>query len=350
MVALVMTLVLLIVIIVGQTYFYEDPEDEVEDTGGLVRVYDRQDKMGTFVSIIVYAESEEAGNMAIDAAYSRIDAIEEIATRFNNASELMILNDRSSLSGASEELYEMFEMAIEFGNLTDGAFDVTVMPLIDLWSYHPGADKQFWELTSEQQEENITAAMPLIGYGKIVMGPGTNINYSVADMSCTLDGIAKGYAVDEALEVLANMGIEHALINAGGDIGTIGTKAGGDPWAIGMENPEDVSEFIIHVEVDGMAVATSGNYRRFYDLNESVGHILDPSTGFSANGSMSVMIIAEDCTTADALATGVFVMGPVDGMALINSLDGVEALIIGADSEITVSDGLSDYGELGVDI
>jgi len=345
-----MTLVLLIVIIVGQTYYYEDPEDEVEDTGGLVRVFDSQEKMGTIVSIIVYAEDEEAGDMAIDAAYSRIDAIEAIATRFNESSELMKLNVNGSIAEASIHLVEMFEAAIEFGHLTDGAFDVTVMPLIDLWSYHPGADKQFWELTPEQQEENITATMPLIGYGKIVVGPGTDISYSVANMSCTLDGIAKGYAVDEAIEVLSNMGIEHALVNAGGDIGTIGTKAGGDLWTVAMENPENVSEFIINVEVDGMAVATSGNYRRFYDDNESVGHILDPSTGYSATESMSVMIIAEDATTADALATGVFVMGPEDGMALINSLDGVEALIIGADSEISVSDGLSDYGELGVEI
>jgi len=352
-----MTLVLLIVIIVGQTYFYEDPVEEEEDTGGLVRVFDSRPKMGTVVSIIVYAETEEDGEMAIDAAYERFDQIEAMATRYNESSELMQLNMNGNTEWASIDLVRMFDQAIYYGNITEGAFDVTVMPLIDLWSYHPGAEKQFWELTPQQQQENITAVMPLIGWEKIEtnipMGSPelhASINYTTANMSCTLDGIAKGYAVYIALSVLTNMSIEHALINAGGDIGTIGTKAGGDLWTIVMENPEDVSEFIIHVEVDGMAVATSGNYRRFYDDNESVGHILDPTTGFSANESMSVMIIAEDATTADALATGVFVMGPVDGMALIDSLDDVEALIIGADSTIYTSDGLSQYGELGVDI
>ncbi len=351
-----MTLVLLVVMIAGQTYFYEDPVEEEEDTGGLVRVYDSRTKMGTVVSIIVYAESEEDGLRAINKAFSMFDSVEHRATRYNESSELMQLNLNGTMPYASPHLEEMFEAAIEFGNLTDGAFDVTVLPLIDLWSYDPEAPVQFWDLNESEQMTAINDTMPYIGWDKIeIIDHSTTtrnvtIQYESKKMSCTLDGIAKGYAVDRALWSLAQLhGIEHALVNAGGDIGTIGTKANGDLWTIAMENPENVSEFIINVEVDGMAVATSGNYRRFYDPNESVGHILDPSTGYSATESMSVMIIAEDATTADALATGVFVMGPTDGMALIDTLDDVEALIIGDDSTIYTSEGLTDYGELGVD-
>jgi thiamine biosynthesis lipoprotein len=336
-VALVMTLILLGVIIVGQVYFYEDPEDEGEDTGGLTRYFDMRTKMGTDVAVTFYTDNEILAVVAMEAAYERVDEIEAIATRFDESSELMRLNANGSIENPSDELYEMFELAIEFGDLTNGAFDVTVKPLMDLWS-------QIWMLDEDQILENVTATLPLIGYQNITLGLENTISYGKVNMSSTLEGIAKGYAVDEALDVLAGMGVEHALVNAGGDIGTIGTKAGGNEWVVRLENPEDTSEYIVDITVDGKAVATSGNYRRFYDPEAKIGHILDPSTGYTANESMSVMIIADDCTTADILATGVFVMGPEDGMALINSLPDVDGLIIDMNSNITVSMNLSDYG------
>ena len=169
-------------------------------------------------------------------------------------------------------------------------------------------------------------------------------------MSIDLGGIAKGYAVDEALEILSGLGIENALVNAGGDIGTIGIKPGGTGWLVDLDNPFDDEEedpetmeplpsFII----EEMAVATSGNYYRYYDPEKRVHHITDPMTGYSAEGSISVTVIASNCTVADVLATSVFVKGPIEGLKLIEEIDGAEGLIIDDAGEITASTGLSKY-------
>ena len=169
-------------------------------------------------------------------------------------------------------------------------------------------------------------------------------------MSIDLGGIAKGYAVDEALKVLSGLGIDNALVNAGGDIGTIGIKLDGTGWLIELDNPfDDDEEDPATIEplpgflIEEMAVATSGNYYRYYDPEKSVHHITDPLTGYSADGCTSVTIIASSCTEADVLATSVFVKGPIEGLKLIEEIDGVEALIIDNNRKSTASTGLSKY-------
>jgi thiamine biosynthesis lipoprotein len=159
----------------------------------------------------------------------------------------------------------------------------------------------------------------------------------------TLGGIAKGYAADEALETLKNMGIKHALVNAGGDIRTLGTKPGGESWGIALVNPDDTTQSLAEFVVEGQAVTTSGNYERYFNPDKSVHHIINPKTGFSADECISVTIIAESGTRADALATGVFVLGPTDGMDLVEELDDVEALIVDISRNIFRSSGLSQY-------
>lgn len=300
-----------------------------------------REMMGTYIAISVYEKRDPAQD-AIDAAFERIEEIEAIASRFDNTSELFALNRDGSIQGASEELLGLMRLSKHYGALTDGSFDVTVLPIIDLYNYDPDAELQFWELPIEEQQAAIDEALELVGHEMIDIS-GDTVSFNKTGMGVTLDGIAKGYAVDQGLEVLRELGIEHAVINAGGDISTIGSKPGDVPWVVALENPEDRDDYIARLEVSGKAVATSGNYRRFYDPDESVGHILDPSTGFSANGSMSVTIIADNCTEADVLATAVFVMGPEDGMALVESLDGVEALVIDTDKHIYESTGLGTY-------
>ena len=169
-------------------------------------------------------------------------------------------------------------------------------------------------------------------------------------MSIDLGGIAKGYAVDEALKILSGLGIDNALVNAGGDIGTIGTKPDGTGWLIELDNPfDDDEEDPATIEplpgflIEEMAVATSGNYYRYYDPEKSVHHITDPLTGYSADGCTSVTIIASSCTEADVLATSVFVKGPIEGLKFIEEIDGVEALIIDNNRKSTASTGLSKY-------
>ena len=168
---------------------------------------------------------------------------------------------------------------------------------------------------------------------KIIIEDNT-ISFKEEGTKITLGGIAKGYAVDEALEVLRGMGIKYALVDAGGDIGTLGSKPDGELWNVALVNPDDTSQSLANFRFSDKAVATSGNYERFFDPEKTAHHILNPKTGYSASGCISVTIIAESCTQADVLATGVFVMGPENGMELVELLDDVECLIVDADRAI----------------
>ena len=232
---------------------------------------------------------------------------------------------------------------MHYYNVSGGSFDITISPVLELWK------GGLWKETEEVQAKRVEETLKYVGSDKIIMGD-TKIYFEIPGMSIDLGGIAKGYAVDEALKVLSGLGIDNALVNAGGDIGTIGIKPDGTGWLIELDNPFDDDEkepgtieplpgFII----EEMAVATSGNYYRYYDPEKSVHHITDPLTGYSADGCISVTIITSNCTEADVLATSVFVKGPIEGMQLIEEIDGVEALIIDNAGEITTSTGLSKY-------
>jgi len=156
-----------------------------------------------------------------------------------------------------------------------------------------------------------------------------------------LGGIAKGYAVDRAIEILKEKGIKNALVNAGGDMQTIGKKYGNMQWGIALANPRNTNEFITAFPISNKAIVTSGDYERFFDENKSFHHIVDPNTGYSATELISVTILADNAFDADAISTAVFVLGKEKGLDLIESLNNTEALIITNNKEIFTSSGLS---------
>jgi thiamine biosynthesis lipoprotein len=265
-----------------------------------------------------------------------------IASIFDEQAEAFRLNRDGYLDKPSDELVELVRMSLYYSELTDGSFDITCQPLLDLWQYNPDAEKQFWELDKATQDEQIKEAFKIVGSDKIVVEED-RIYFKQEGMKITLGGIAKGYIADEALKVLDNIGIQHALIDAGGDISTLGSKPGGEPWNIALVNPDDTTQRLAAFEVAGKAVATSGNYERYFDPEKEVHHIMNPKTGYSATGCISVTIIAETGTQADALATAVFVMGVEDGLRLVESLNGVECLIVDDEREVHSSSGLAEY-------
>jgi thiamine biosynthesis lipoprotein len=310
-------------------------------TGGqLERFEETRSLMDTFVTVVIYA-SPDTGQESIDAAFDRMEEIETIATTWDSEGEAYRLNETGCLASPSEELSELIETSLEYNEITDGCFDITVQPLLDLWEYDPEAEKQFWEMDESDQLSAIDTAMKLVGSDHIILD-GNSIKLKEGS-SITLGGIAKGYAADKALQTLKSLGIKHALINAGGDIRTLGTKPGGKGWEIALVNPDDTTQSLAGFVVDSMAVTTSGNYERYFNPDKSAHHIINPKTGFSADECISVTIIAESGTQADALATGVFVLGPDDGMDLVEELDDVEALIVDTSRNIHQSSGLSQY-------
>ena len=301
----------------------------------LERVEETQQYMGTYVSIIVYAD-KNCGNEIIESAYKKIEELERIASNYDENSEVCRLNQQGYLDEASDELLEMIDLSIEYYKITDGSFDITIEPLLKLWS------EGLWKESEEVQAEKISEALMLVGSDKINI-ENRKIEFELDGMSVTLGGIAKGYIIDKAMDVIQKAGIENALINAGGDIVTLGAKGDGEMWNISLENPDNTDESIASFSFAGKAAATSGNYYRYFDPDKEVHHIIDPKTGFSAGECISVTVIAQTCTEADILATSIFVMGSQDGLKLVESLDNVEALIIDSERNIYKSSGLSKY-------
>lgn len=395
---------LLVVLVVAGGFLWEGPEFCVQDT---------RDMMDTWVTIMAYDKDEGKANDAIEAAYQRMKEISSIASRFDNSTEVWELNTNGTIEDPSPEFLEMMEMSVHYWNITDGAFDITIMPMLDLWgermflfkagennasaldngqfdesmrmgfaNIQPGlyelnttievaVDDQgenwtitsnwqryyvtkngsgldvstnFWNLPHWTQQHYINQTMPLIGSDKITIEED-RITLEEG-MMITLDGIAKGYAVDEALKVLAEHNIKSGLVNAGGDIATLGTKPEGLPWVIGLRNPENYEEILLEISFsDGEAIATSGNYIRYFNTSARTGHIMDPSTGRSSEGASSSTIVAKTCAEADILATAAYVLGTEEGINVVETLPGVEALLLGYENprDVFRSSGISQY-------
>jgi len=306
------------------------------------RIEETREVMGSYATITVFSD-EETGNEAINAAFDRIKEIEDIASTFDENSEASFLNKNGYLDNPSPDFLSLINSSIEYYNITGGCFDITVQPLLDLWSVG-----ELWKESPEVQAQRIEETFPVIGSDKIIISDD-RIEFSVDGMAITFGGIAQGYAVDEAMKIIKGFRIKQALVNISGDLYAMGVKPDGEKWTVELENPNtptstdtNMEPLPIFVFAD-KAVTTSGNYYRYYDPEGEVGHIMDPRTGYSANTSISSTVIANTCIEADALATSVFVLGPQDGMDLVESLEGVEALIIDSDRNIYSSSGLSEY-------
>jgi len=305
---------------------------------------EQREMMDTWVTITVYDRDSDRAARAMEAAFSRMSEIERIASIYDEHAEAYVLNEHGRLDDPSPELIEIIEAAEETSTISGGAFDITVQPLLELWRYAAGADKQFWELEPAEQKGVIAEAMALVGPDRIsvtagpsiVLAPGTKI---------TLGGIAKGYAVDQGLKALQETGIKHGLIDAGGDIGALGGKPDNEHWGIVLRNPNNAADFLVRFGLADGAIATSGNYERYFDPAAEVGHIMDPRTGLSSHNASSATVIAPTCTQADALATAVFVLGPIDGMNLVDTLETVEAFVVGYEepSRLYRSEGLGAF-------
>jgi thiamine biosynthesis lipoprotein len=310
------------------------------------RFEETREMMGTYVTIIVYSDEETAGN-AINAAFEEIEKIEKIASIYDEESEASFLNKMGYIDNPSSEFLDLVNISIDYYNITDGCFDITVQPLLDLWS------AGLWKESEEVQAQRINETLELVGSDKIDI-KDNRIEFKKEGMAITFGGIAKGYAVDRAIEKIKEYRIDCCLVNAGGDLYAMGIKPDGEKWTVELESPdgegeENAEESIEAAEpvtvflVSDKAVTTSGGYHRYYDLEKKVHHINDPRTGYTTNKCKSVTIIADNCTDADVLATSVFVMGPDDGMKLVESLDDVEAFIIDPEGKIYKSSGISEY-------
>jgi thiamine biosynthesis lipoprotein len=291
--------------------------------------------LGTVVKITVREESSEKAQRAVEAAFQRIREIESLMSIYKEGSEASSLNRKAGKEAVkvSPEVFKVIKKSLRYSEITEGAFDITLGILGESWGFK---DKKY----RLPQEEEVRKGLRLVNYKDILLDEerGT-IRFRKKGMRIDLGGVAKGYAVEEAIKELRKEEIRKALVNAGGDIQGMGERE----WKIGLKHPRKKGETLATLKLKNQAVATSGDYEKFFFKGERrYHHLLDPQTGKPAQGSISVTILAPGATIADILATAVFVLGPSKGMELIEKLEDTEGIIVTPENEVKVSSGLED--------
>ncbi|MDP6956359.1 MAG: FAD:protein FMN transferase [Planctomycetota bacterium] len=299
--------------------------------------------MGTELIMEVWHATEEVARRALAAAERELRRVEDLMTDWRPSPLL----DLCAAAGrgpqpVDKELVDVLGLSLEVAELTDGAFDPTCAAVGRLWDWRA-------EPPLVPTNGDLSQALDGVGWRRlsvdrerssVSLQPGTQLG---------LGGIAKGYGVDRAMAVLMAEGVEHALVNAGGDLKALGRLGGSELWEIAIRHPRDRQRIIAAIPLSNSCVATSGDYERFFELDGvRYHHILDPRTGRPATGCMSATVLAPDAALADALATALCVLGPARGLKLIESLPRVEALLVDMDGVVRKSTGLT-VRELGED-
>ncbi|MBW1779722.1 MAG: FAD:protein FMN transferase [Deltaproteobacteria bacterium] len=278
--------------------------------------------MGTFVSMTLIHGSKDQAQEAMGEAFLEMDRLARMISRFDETTAVAQLNREGYLKDIPPEVAAVVARSLAYYRISNGAFDISVKPVVDLFKETFSNGQKMPPNGRELQE-----ALRLVNASNIEFGKGV-VRFRRPGMGITLDGIAKGYIVDRASEVLARHRITNHLINAGGDIRTMGHRRDKKPWTIAVQDPQKQKHYpdIIHL-TDG-AVATSGNYEIYFDREKMFHHIVNPHTGLSPEESTSVSVLADTAMAADALSTSVFVMTPEHGTRFINALSGCESLVV----------------------
>ena len=299
----------------------------------LHRVSETRMAMGTFVTMTLMHTSKDEAKEVIDRVVEEIERLTGMMDRFDENTAVARLNREGVIEDASPEMIEVISRGLYHHQLTEGSFDISVKPVVDLFEKKMGHGKEILPT-----EEELREALALVDSHQIEL-EGRRVRFKKPGMGITLDGIAKGYAVDRASEMMANLGIENHLINAGGDIRTMGFKEERRPWAVAIQDPRKGKDYPDIVEMNNGAIATSGDYENFYDQEKRFHHIVNPKTGLSPEQTTSVSVMGPKTMDADALATAVLVMRPDQGIGFIDSLPSYESLIITKDGSQLKSKG-----------
>lgn len=296
-----------------------------------VRVEETQLLLGSIANLTIITTEPERARNAIQAALQEMSMLEEVFSRFRETSQLSQLNTTGILENPHPAMKTVLGYALHYGQLTHGAFDVTVEPVLRLY-------REAVRTGELPAEEPASAARQLVDYRKIIM-TDTQVRLSEPGMAVTLDGIAKGFIIDAGTDVLREHGFDQIMVELGGDLQTSGT-ADGRPWQVLIQQP-DGGETPLVAQLRGKAMATSGDYQSTFTPDRRLHHIINPGNGVSPTELASVSVIASTACDADALSTAVMVMGTQAGLGLIERLPGVEALVITKQGSIHATESFS---------
>ncbi len=293
---------------------------------------------------------ENAGE-CLSAVQAEVTRLENLFSRFIPGSDISRVNRSAGIrrEPVSRETFDLLSRAVDYSAHSDGCFDVTIGPLVDLW-------REAKKSGCPPEDRYIRKSLGLTGCADLLLDP-VNRAVGLARVGQSIDpgGIGKGFAADRVLEVYRRFGITSACSNMGGNVAAIGLKPGGSPWQVGIQHPRCDDALTGAVSVSGKSVVTSGDYQRYFKDHTGIRyhHILDSLTGYPADsGLVSVTIVADSSTDADALSTIVFVAGLHRGMELLAEYPAIEAVCVDREMRAWVTPGLEQcfHAAEGVEI
>lgn len=304
---------------------------------GCSRLDDKADQTYTdtlFDTVISVQILDPVSKSVIDGCEKLCKEYDTKFSTTNKDSEIYKINHaKKKAVEVSDDTITIIKKGIYYSEFSNGAFDITIGSVSKLWDFHA-------EKPKVPSSEKIQSARSHVNYKNIVIRDNT---VRLTDSKARIDvgAIAKGYIADRLKDYLEDEGVKHAIINLGGNVQTVGSKTDGSDFNIGIQKPFDESgQPITSVKVSDKSVVTTGIYQRYFEKNGKLyHHILDPSTGYPCDNNLySVTIITDSSLTADALSTTCFLLGPEEGMKIVNQLDNVDAVFITDDNKIHYSD------------
>ncbi|MFH2069503.1 MAG: FAD:protein FMN transferase [Candidatus Omnitrophota bacterium] len=273
--------------------------------------------MGTFCDLAFTPVPNTDSSEIAAKVFNRLRYLESLWSTYQKESEVSQLNTKGRLKPSPETL-ALLKKSLEVSRISNGAFDITVAPLMTAWRQSEKRGKL----------PDFKSLVPLIGYQKLVIEKGGTVRFLQKGMAVDLGGIGKGAAVDEAASLLKSAGVKSGIVNLGGNLYAFGDGPHRGQWKVGIQNPRG-SGALGAISVKNQGVSTSGDYQRYFEVDgKRYSHILNPRTGSLTDYPESVTVIAPDAALADGLSTAFTVMGPTDAISLADTIPGVEALII----------------------
>lgn len=312
--------------------------------------------MGTFAHLKAIATNPKTAKRCVETAFAELKKVDDLMSGYKSESEISQVNRDAAKTPVKvgKSTLHVLQKSVEFSSLSGGAFDITIAPLAQLW-------RTAAETNSVPTDAELELARSKVGYEKLILDPNDmTIRFAVEGMKLDLGGIAKGYAIDRAIEAMRAGGAVGGMVDVGGDIRCFGSPPKGkNTWRIGLQKPDEpdgedqslsmsVNQILMVLKFNNAAVATSGGYRRFVLIEgKRYSHIINRTTATSAGALSSVTIISQNALDADALATSVSVMGHEKGLALIEKIPNTEAILItpSPDYQLIKTTGAEKYIE-----
>jgi thiamine biosynthesis lipoprotein len=285
----------------------------------------KKNLLGSPFEITVVATDSIQANVYTELAISEVKRIENLISDWIPTTQISKVNQNAGISPVKVDLevFELVKRAINISKLTDGAFDISYASMDKIWKF----DGSMKEMPTT---ESIKKSVEKVGYQNIVLNENdTSIFLKYPGMKLGLGGIGQGYIADKIKVLLQENGCTSGLVNVSGDINTWGKQPNGKDWTVGIVNPLNKNKVFATFPLNDSAVETSGSYEKYVTFNgKRYSHIIDPRTGYPASGIVSVSVFAKQTELADALATGIFVLGIEVGLDLVNQLKGIGCIIV----------------------